>query len=60
MMKAADRLGVNVAYGTDAPFEVQNAEFELRKKILPSPTILKHATCNAGESTSPRSAERFS
>ena len=47
-IKKAHEVGVNIAYGSDCPFEVQLAEFELRKKILPSPAILKHATCNAG------------
>jgi imidazolonepropionase-like amidohydrolase len=48
MIKTADKVGVNIAYGTDCPFEVQLAEFELRKAILPSATVLQHATCNAG------------
>ena len=51
MMKTADKVGVNVCYGTDCPFPMQLAEFELRKRILPSATILKHATCNAGGSS---------
>ena len=29
---------------------VQLSEFDLRASVLPSPVVLKHATCNAGES----------
>ncbi len=29
----------------------QLSEFDLRARVLPSPAILKQATCNGGEST---------
>jgi predicted amidohydrolase YtcJ len=32
---------------------VQLAEFDLRKAVLPSPVVLKQATVNAGSSTNP-------
>jgi len=50
-LKKAHDLGVNIAYGTDAFSSmqpVQLSEFDLRAKVLPSPAVLKHATCNAG------------
>ena len=51
-LKNAHEAGVNVAYGTDtfnAMQPVQLSEFDLRAKVLPSPVVLQHATCNAGE-----------
>lgn len=55
-LKKAHDVGVNIAYGTDcfsAMQPVQLSEFDLRAKVLPSPAVLKHATCNAGTSFSP-------
>ena len=49
MIQTAQRVGVNMAYGTDAFPAVQLSEFDLRAKVLPSPVILQHATCNGGE-----------
>ena len=49
MIQTAHRVGVNIAYGTDAFTEVQLSEFDLRAKVLPSPVVLQHATCNGGE-----------
>lgn len=49
-LKMAHEAGVNIAYGTDCPVQIVNAEFIHRAKVLPSKEILKHATCNAGES----------
>lgn len=51
-LKRAHELGVNIAYGTDAFSSMQPcqlSEFELRKRVLPSPAILKHATTNAAK-----------
>ncbi len=53
-LKNAHEAGVNIAYGTDtfsAMQPLQLSEFDLRAKILPSPVVLKHATCNAGTSS---------
>ena len=47
-LKKAHELGVNIAYGTDCPVQVQLAEFGLRAKVIPGKEVLKHATCNAG------------
>ena len=49
MVQNAHRLGVNIAFGTDAFVPVQLSEFELRAKILPSHIVLQQATCNGGE-----------
>jgi len=49
VIKRAHELGVNVAYGTDAPAPIMLAEFDLRAKVLPAPVILQQATCNGGE-----------
>ncbi|WVQ62023.1 uncharacterized protein L199_000156 [Kwoniella botswanensis] len=52
VMKRAHELGVNIAYGTDCfgPMQPnQLAEFELRKKVLSSKDIIKHATINAAK-----------
>ena len=51
-LKKAHEVGVNIAYGTDCFSNmqpVQLSEFDLRASVLPSPVVLKHATCNAGE-----------
>ena len=51
-IRKAHELGVNIAYGTDCFYAMQPAqlgEFEVRAALLPSPVVLKHATCNAGE-----------
>ena len=48
-LKKAHEVGVNIAYGTDCPVQIQLAEFELRARVLPGKEVLKHATCNAGE-----------
>jgi imidazolonepropionase-like amidohydrolase len=51
-LKRAHELGVNIAYGTDAFSSMQPlqlSEFDLRKRVLPSPAILKHATTNAAK-----------
>lgn len=50
MLKAADKAGVNIAYGTDCFSSMQPgqlAEFELRARVLPSAKVLQHATVNA-------------
>ncbi|ORY25064.1 amidohydrolase [Naematelia encephala] len=49
MIKIAHRVGVNIAYGTDIIVDVQLSEFDLRATILPSPVILKQATCNGAK-----------
>ncbi|WVW82475.1 hypothetical protein I302_104486 [Kwoniella bestiolae CBS 10118] len=52
VLKRAHELGVNIAYGTDCfgPMQPnQLAEFELRKKVLPSRDVIKHATVNAAK-----------
>lgn len=54
-LKKAHECGVNIAYGTDTFSSMQPlqlSEFDLRAKVLPSPVVLKQATCNAGESIS--------
>ncbi|KAK8864561.1 hypothetical protein IAR55_001811 [Kwoniella newhampshirensis] len=52
MLKNAHEAGVCIGYGTDC-FGIlhpnQLAEFDLRKKVLPSPAILKQATINAAK-----------
>lgn len=50
VVKRAHELGVNIAYGTDAPAPIMLAEFDLRAKVLPAAVILQHATCNGGGS----------
>jgi hypothetical protein len=45
----AHEAGVNVAFGTDTGPNLQLAEFDLRKAVLPSPVVLKQATFNSGE-----------
>jgi len=50
VVKRAHELGVNIAYGTDAPAPIMLAEFDLRAKVLPAAAILQQATCNGGES----------
>jgi imidazolonepropionase-like amidohydrolase len=50
-LKKAHECGVNIAYGTDTFSSMQPlqlSEFDLRAKVLPSPVVLKQATCNAG------------
>ena len=49
VLAKAVEVGVNVAYGTDCPVQVQLAEFDLRAKVIPGKEILKQATCNAGK-----------
>jgi imidazolonepropionase-like amidohydrolase len=49
VVKRAHELGVNIAYGTDAPAPIMLAEFDLRAKVLPAAAILQQATCNGGE-----------
>ncbi|CAD6566169.1 MAG: hypothetical protein TREMPRED_002296 [Tremellales sp. Tagirdzhanova-0007] len=49
MVQNAHRLGVNIAFGTDAFVPVQLSEFELRAKILPSHIVLQQATCNGAK-----------
>lgn len=49
-LKAADKAGVNIAFGTDCFSSMQPAqltEFELRARVLPSAKVLQHATVNA-------------
>ncbi|ORX37953.1 hypothetical protein BD324DRAFT_623941 [Kockovaella imperatae] len=51
-LKKAHEVGVNIAYGTDCFSNmqpVQLSEFDLRASVLPSPVVLKHATCNAAK-----------
>lgn len=51
-LKKAHELGVNVAYGTDAFSSMQPlqlSEFDLRKRVLPSPAILRQATFNGSK-----------
>lgn len=51
-LKRAHELGVNIAYGTDAFSSMQPlqlSEFDLRKRVLPSPVILKQATVNGAK-----------
>jgi imidazolonepropionase-like amidohydrolase len=52
VIKRAHELGVNIAYGTDAPAAIMLAEFDLRARVLPPAAILQQATCNAGRSFS--------
>ncbi|KAF9511406.1 hypothetical protein BS47DRAFT_1298935 [Hydnum rufescens UP504] len=49
-IKIAEAAGVTVCYGTDlltSMQALQTEEFTVRAAVLPSPTILKHATVNA-------------
>jgi len=49
-LKVADAAGVTICYGSDllnSLQALQTEEFTVRASVLPSPTILQHATCNA-------------
>ncbi|POY72943.1 hypothetical protein BMF94_4019 [Rhodotorula taiwanensis] len=48
-LKLADEEGVTVCYGSDlltSMHALQTEEFTIRSEVLPSPTILRHATTN--------------
>ena len=48
-LKYADEAGVVVCYGSDlltSMHALQTEEFTVRGQILPSPTVLRHATVN--------------
>ncbi|TDL22504.1 Xaa--Pro dipeptidase [Rickenella mellea] len=49
-IQIAEQEGVTVCYGSDlllSMHALQTEEFSVRARVLPSPTILKHATTNA-------------
>ncbi|BEI79851.1 hypothetical protein CcaverHIS002_0103800 [Cutaneotrichosporon cavernicola] len=51
-LKKAHDLGVNIAFGTDAFSSMQPlqlSEFELRKRVLSSPVVLRQATFNGAK-----------
>nr|XP_018267175.1 uncharacterized protein I303_01159 [Kwoniella dejecticola CBS 10117]OBR89333.1 hypothetical protein I303_01159 [Kwoniella dejecticola CBS 10117] len=52
VIKRAHELGVNIGFGTDCFGSMQNvqlSEFDLRKRVLSSDVVLRHATVNGAK-----------